>query len=80
MQMAEPASAGNLNDGIVDRRISTSFDLVMPLLFSNQPLLSSQDWASFAEVIGLGKMAICISRSAQSRKPQGLWDDMVFWL
>ena len=62
------ASAGSLNKSVADSRISDSFAAVLFLLISSQPLLLSQDWASFAVETGLGVAVTCASRLAQGEK------------
>ena len=78
--MAMQALASNLNESAAARGISVCFALVSTLLFGGQLSLSSQDQASLAKETGLGKVVICTSRSAQGKKSQGLWDDVLLWL
>ena len=70
----------SLNDKVAKRSISVSFNLESSSEVRSHPLFLSQDQASFAEVTGLKDMAICTSRSAQVKKPQGFWADMLFGL
>ena len=72
--------AGNLKDKVAEKRMSESFALVLSSEFSNQPLPSSQDWASFAKDTGLGEAVICTSRSGRDEKPQAFCGDVLFWL
>jgi hypothetical protein len=56
--MAVLASDGSLNASVTDSKMSASLILDGPSLFRSQPLPSSQDRASLAEVIGLGEALI----------------------
>ena len=66
--MAVLVSAGSLNDMVAERRISESLESELSSLLSIQPLLSSHDRASFAEVTGLGEAVICALRLARGDK------------
>ena len=68
--IAALASAGNLKVKDTEKRMSESFALVLSSEFSNQPLPSSQDRASFAEDTGLWEAVICASRSGRGEKSQ----------
>ena len=48
------ASDGNLNESVAAKSMSDNLELVLSLLLSIQPLLSSQDQASFAKDTRLG--------------------------
>ena len=78
--MAVLASAGNLNESVAARRTSDNLELELSSLLSIQPLLSSQDWASLAEVTGLGVAVTWASRSARGKKLRVFCDDVEFWL
>ena len=62
------------------KRTSDNFELVLSLLLSIQPLLSTQDQASLAEVTRLGMAVTWASRSAQGEKLQAFCDDVELWL
>ena len=79
-QIAVQASAGSLNESVAARSMSESFVPELSSELSIQPLFSSQDQASFAEVTGLGEAVICASRSARGEKSWVLCGDVVFWL
>ena len=79
-RIAVQASAGSLNESVAARSMSESFALELSSELSIQPLFSSQDQVSFAEVTGLGEAVICASRSARGEKSRALCGDVVFWL
>ena len=78
--MAVLASAGILNESVAARRTSDNLELELSSLLSIQPLLSSKDRVSLAEVTGLGVAVTWASRSARGEKLRVFCDDVEFWL
>ena len=63
-----------------EKSISDSLFFEYDSLLSDQPFFSSQEQASFAEVIGLEEARICASKSARGEKSRLPSDDALFLL